>query len=293
MRSRFRASVAGLVCVGTALGAVMLSSGPSQAASRTVTEPYYVSLGDSYAIGYQPGIGPTTGYTGVVAKQLHMQLENFGCGGATTTSILNSIGCGAPAGIDAVPYPSQTQAAAAVAFITAHPGQIGLVTVSIGGNDITACAANADPVACVEAAAATISTNVTTLAGDLRAATGTGVPIIGLTYPDVILGEWVANPPNQTLATESVTAFQEIVNPTLKSAYASAAGEFVDVTQHTGAYIPLTKTTKTATYGVIPKAVAKVCQLTYFCSVGDIHAHTKGYSIIGHLTVREFGGKLH
>jgi lysophospholipase L1-like esterase len=192
-----------------------------------------------------------------------------------------------------VPYPTQTQAAAAEAFIAAHPGQIGLITVSIGGNDVTACASQADPVACVESAAGTIDTNVTTLAQGLRSAAGSSVPILGLTYPDVILGEWVADPPNQNLAEESVAAFQLIVNPTLQDAYASAGGSFVDVTQHTGAYIPLSHTTVSPTYGRIPIAVAKVCRLTYFCSEGDIHARTKGYRLIGSLTVAEDRGRLH
>ena len=44
------------------------------------------------------GSGATSGYTGYVAKKLKMQLENFGCGGATTASILNTVGCAAPYG---------------------------------------------------------------------------------------------------------------------------------------------------------------------------------------------------
>ena len=47
-----------------------------------------------------------------------MQLENFGCGGATTTSILTAIGCvesglRAGRGHRAVPYPTTTQEQAA------------------------------------------------------------------------------------------------------------------------------------------------------------------------------------
>jgi lysophospholipase L1-like esterase len=286
-RTRFSAALTVAGLVATTLTGVVAAAASAPAGAQGA-KPFYLSLGDSYSIGYQPDIGPTKGYTGFVASQLDMQLENFGCGGATTTSILDSVGCGAPAGKDAVPYPTETQEAAALDFIDAHPGQIGLITVSIGGNDITACATNPDPTTCVESAAGTIDTNVTKLAGDLRAAADPSVPIIGLTYPDVILGEWVANPPNQTLAQESVTAFSTIVNPTLKNAYASASGAFVDVTKATGAYIPLTDTTDSATYGVIPRAVAKVCKLTYSCTVGDIHANTKGYLIIGHLVVREF-----
>ena len=56
---------------------------------------YYVSLGDSYSVGYQPSPTPgaTAGYTAYVAQQTHLKLVNFGCGGATTVSILHTNGC--------------------------------------------------------------------------------------------------------------------------------------------------------------------------------------------------------
>jgi lysophospholipase L1-like esterase len=272
------------------------AASPASRPKMTSATKYYVSLGDSYSVGYQPSPSPggaTTGYTGYVAKKLKMQLENFGCGGATTASILDTVGCTTPYGpaaaTDAVAYPTQTQIAAADAFLTAHTGQIGLITVSIGGNDVTACAAAANPIACVGTAVVTIKTNVTKLVGDLRTAAGSGVPIIGLTYPDVLLGEWVypTYPPtsaDQTLASESVTAFQDLINPTLKTAYASAGGTFVDVTAATGAYTPLSTLATLAPYGKIPKAVVDVCKLTWYCQLGNIHANTKGYTEIGKLT---------
>src|ERR1700688_1064195 len=83
--------------------------------------PYYLSLGDSYSVGYQPGLGATAGYTAYVAKKLKMQLENFGCGGAPPGSILTAIGClesgfGPVAATNVAPYHSITQEAAAMAF---------------------------------------------------------------------------------------------------------------------------------------------------------------------------------
>ena len=35
-------------------------------------------------------------------------------------------------------------------------------------------------------------------------------------------------------------------------------------------------------------AVAEVCQLTYFCSQGNIHADTAGYDFIGALVVADY-----
>ena len=40
-----------------------------------------------------------------------------------------------------------------------------------------------------------------------------------------------------------------------------------------------------APYGRLPVAVGEVCQLTYFCTQGNIHAHTTGYNFIGSLVV--------
>jgi len=166
------------LAVGAMTVGIFAASGTSQAARpATKAQLLYVSLGDSYSVGYQnPTLGNTAGFTGYVAKKEKLQLENFGCGGATTTSLFTQIGCSpqSSAATDGVAYPTTDQVDAAVAFITAHPGQIGLVTVSIGGNDVTACANNTDPISCVIAATGTIKTNVDHLVAVLHAALTSG-----------------------------------------------------------------------------------------------------------------------
>src|SRR5262245_44360909 len=92
--------------------------------------PYYVSLGDSYASGHEAGIGNTdNGFAYQVvdeatAASRPLALVNFGCGGATTTSVLEAEGC-SPSGLGpgAAPYDGQTQLEAAEAFIREHPGE--------------------------------------------------------------------------------------------------------------------------------------------------------------------------
>jgi lysophospholipase L1-like esterase len=265
----------------------------AEAATKPAT--YYVSLGDSYSVGYQPGKGATPGYTAVVARGTRLRLVNFGCGGATTTSLISSIGCPdtLPHTAGAMVYPTTTQEAAAEAFLTAHRGHIGLITVSIGGNDVTACAAQASPIPCVATAVGGIAANVSSLARALRSVAGPHVPIIGLTYPDVILGSYVypTQPAAATavsLAKLSVTAFKALINPALAKAYAAGGGTLVDVTKATGAYVPLTRTVHVLPYGTIPTAVASVCRLTWFCAQGNIHATTKGYTLIGKLVVAKY-----
>jgi len=160
-----------------------------------------------------------------------------------------------------------------------------------------------------------IKTHVTTLVGALRtalttadgAAAGKKVPIVGLTYPDVLLGLWVNSGPggavpntpsfppssgNKSLATLSITAFKSYINPALKEAYKTGHAKFVDVTAKTGAYSKLTKTKKMdiSALGLgtitVPKAVNEVCQLTWYCQLGNIHANNAGYTLIGNLIVK-------
>jgi lysophospholipase L1-like esterase len=292
--------------------ALLAVPGVSQAKTNPFTGKYYISLGDSYSVGYQPSPSPggaTSGYTGVVAGKLKMTLENFGCGGATTASIGTYTGiCGTggsygpPAATGAGPViPGDTQVQNAEAFIAdpANTGKVGLVTVSIGGNDVTSCASAADPISCVSGVVTSIQTNVTALVTSLESTlTANGdsaAPIVGLTYPDVILGSWVYptyNPaPGNTLAGLSAEAFSLLINPALKTAYTSApTGKFVDVTSATGAYTSFsiegklgksTGVTDVPKGDKVPKAVIDVCKLTYYCTLGNIHANTKGYAEIG------------
>lgn len=288
-----RTRLALLVAAALAATSLVALSGAARAGAAGPT--YYVSVGDSYSVGYQPGVGATTGYAGYVTKKTHLTLANFGCGGATTTSIIDTVGCPdvLPHTAGAHLYPTTTQAAAAEAFLTAHRGHIGLITVSIGGNDVTACAAQASPIPCVTTAVTSIDQNVTTLATGLRAAAGPKVPIIGLTYPDVLLGAYVypaqpATASRMALASQSVVAFKSLINPALAKAYGAAGGAFVDVTAATGAYTPLTTTVTVAPYGTIPRAVARVCSLTWFCAVGNIHATSAGYALIGKLVTARY-----
>ena len=77
-----------------------------------------------------------------------------------------------------------------------------------------------DPIPCVLAAATSITTNVDTLVSELNAALtangDTTAKVIGLTYPDVILGDWVfpAGPqpdPGRTVG----HGVRHLINPTL------------------------------------------------------------------------------
>lgn len=70
---------------------------------------------------------------------------NFGCSGATSASLVATTGCdSASLAPGAAPYDSATQLDAAVGFLEDHPGEVALITVSVGGNDVFPCAVASD-----------------------------------------------------------------------------------------------------------------------------------------------------
>ncbi len=267
---------------------------PPPTASSTTTgstapaDRVHVSLGDSYATGYRPADAGAPagaerdGFAYLVAERSDLRLINLACSGATSTQLRSEPGCPpANRGPDAPDPAGRTQLDAAVQALREHQGRVGLVTLIIGGNDLAPCARAHDPLTCASQAVADVRANLAATLPALREAAG-DAPIVGLTYPDVFLGAWVspAFPNGQDLARLSVSLFRDFFNAALKSEYEKVGAEFVDVTATTGGYGPLTETTQDPTYGPIPTPVAKVCALTYFCELTDVHPTPAGHEAI-------------
>ncbi|WNV85111.1 GDSL-type esterase/lipase family protein [Umezawaea sp. Da 62-37] len=258
----------------------------------------YVSIGDSYAAGYRPspdGSGSTTtdGFAYQVAADPRvtgrpLELVNFGCAGVTSTALRENPGCAAGAsGPGAPAYPRQAQVDAAVAFITGNRERIALVTVVVGGNDIKPCvqrpdgAPRPDATACLAEAGKALRANLAILLGALRSAVGPTTPIVGVTYPDVYLGAWVATTPGaRDLAVASVALFRDQLNPALRAEYSAVGALFADITAATGGYGPLEEIVDDPTYGKIPNPVARLCALTYYCRLRDVHPTVDGHRVI-------------
>lgn len=286
-----------LAAVAALLLALALPS--TSDAAKQPKKQFYVNLGDSYATGYQPK--PSRGSTNRgYANQLvplarkrgyRFELVNFGCGGATTASLLKQKGCRAAARAKAgrAPYKG-TQIKAAETFLKANRKRTGLITVSISGNDVTKCAGDPEPVPCVTEATESINTNLKALLERLRKAAGPKVRIVGTTYPDVILGEYLKNTDAaRSLAALSQVAFENIINPALKTQYEAVDGKFVDVTKATGGYDDLASAPLVDVEGSdaqAPQPVATICELTWYCELGDIHARASGYRVIAKLIAK-------
>ncbi|MBB4905099.1 GDSL-type esterase/lipase family protein [Actinophytocola algeriensis] len=272
----------------TAPSASSVPTAPATTGRTAPADGVYVSVGDSYATGYRPAddgapAGATRdGFAHLVAERTGMRLVNVGCSGATSASLRDEPGCAEFNRAPGAPDPGgRTQLDAAVAALRENEGRVGLVTVVIGGNDLTPCATARDVLTCTSEAVAEIQANLAAILPVLREAAG-DAPIVGLTYPDVFLGAWVsaAFPDGQNLARQSVPLFRDFFNPVLEAEYEKVDATFADVTAATGAYEPLTETTEDPAYGPVPAPVAKVCALTYFCEHTDVHPTPAGHEAI-------------
>jgi lysophospholipase L1-like esterase len=288
-----------------AIAALALPASASAAKKKPKTT-YYVSLGDSWAQGVQP-IGPgqadvatKKGFVNYAFKRLRkrhpgLKLIQLGCGGATTDSMIN----GTKRCVEKLPYKSKSKKTSQLTYakkwIRKHRKRVRYVSVIIGGNDIAPCASKGDNgaiIACVGHGIQQIKKNTKVIAKAIRSAGGKKPEIVGSTYADVVLGQWVKSENGKTLARLSVGIFRDQLNPTFKKAYSRRKIKFVDATAGFGAYIPFEQTTTMQPYGEIPVAVANICRLGWYCNARpagpDIHLKSKGYAKLGRMVLKKF-----
>lgn len=122
--------------------ALVVTAALSLPAAAQAGQQLCVSLGDSYAAGHEAtakGVEHTTtngfAYQTVTKARnrgYDLTLKNFGCGGATTTSILKAKSCPTKAlGPKGTAYVGITQIAAAKKFLEQRRGEVALITVSV------------------------------------------------------------------------------------------------------------------------------------------------------------------
>ncbi len=224
----------------------------------------YLALGDSVAAGtQQPQPFTDNGY----ADQLFKRLEDvygfdnfvnlscpgddtvemrFGIGGASTFGSL----CYGPFAV--LPPGGTSQLDVAVAYLLTHPGEVELITVTIGANDILACdPTDPDVAICVATQLGQIGANLPAIVGTLQAV-APGVPIVGMNYYNPNLAFWIVDP---ALA-EASLALTGPFNGTLEAVYGAFGVPVADVES-------AFKTLKTE--GKVPTNVRAVCRYTLMC----------------------------
>jgi lysophospholipase L1-like esterase len=253
---------------------------------------YYVALGDSLSTGFQPtlsgqGIETRSGYVNDIYAAEHRSVPNlalvdFGCPGDTTTSLLTGNGNYLLARRLHCDRNPGSQLGSAVAFLRAHhkPGEVPLITIDIGINDINHCAGLIEPQGCLLAGEAALKENLPRIVQRLRAAAPSGTVFAAMNLYDTYLGRSVASGATEANAAAFLGAYRE-ANVAIAADDARAGFRTANVA---GAF----DTYNTATvpwHGTLaPANVVRTCSLTWSCSplpIGhNIHPDDRGYRVI-------------
>jgi lysophospholipase L1-like esterase len=288
--------IATTIAVATVVVATGAMAGgvPAIAASHgikaTTASSFYLSLGDSLAQGVQPnakGVSVETNqgypdqlFTALKLGNPTLKLVKLGCPGETTASMIT--------GTHSIcSYSAGSQLNQAASFLAQHRGHVQLVTIDIGANDLNPCLALPtinQIAACLSKVFPKIQTNLIKIMNTLTSAGGSGPPpIIGMTYYDPELANWLkGTPADKTLAKDSIVLAQ-LFGSLLSGVYTKFGAKVADVFKsfHTTQFAA--RVTLPA-FGKVPKAVGYICSYTWMCAappVGpNIHANQLGYGVI-------------
>ena len=264
------ACLAACVVPAASAAAPAASAAAPAGAAAAPAHLYYLALGDWLATGIGASTS-TNDYVDLVAaheatRYPNLKAVDLGCGGATTTSMMDGPGCS---------YKTGTQLGDAVAFLRAHPHQVAFVTIDLGADDVAGCqSATGLDSACATSAMHQISTLLPRELGQLEAA-DPGVPLYGMNYYDPFLASWLSGAAGQSVATQSIASTDQL-NGLLDRIYAAAGASVADPSSR----FATDDTDPVGTYGgaTVPQDVATVCQWTDACtSPGSIQPDDQGY----------------
>lgn len=253
---------------------------------------YYVALGDSLSTGFQPtlsgkGIETHSGYVDDIYRTerryvSHLELVNFGCPGDTTTSLLTGAGNFALARRLHCDRSYGSQLAAAVAFLRAHhqPGEVPLITIDIGINDINHCSGLNEPDHCLLAGEDQITANLPRILGRLRARAPQDTVFAAMTLYDTYLGKRPTQGATAAGADAFLSAYRR-ANTTIAADDARAGFRTANVAGAFDTY----DTARVTWRGTYASAnLVRTCDLTWSCSGPpinhNIHPDNRGYGLI-------------
>jgi hypothetical protein len=265
---------------------------------------YYLSLGDSLSQGDQPNATgeslPTDqGFTDQLYAVLRrddpgLELHKLGCPGDTTTTMINGGICGY-SGANLVSYTSKTgsQLTAALDFI--RHNRVPLITIDIGADNILPCLTEGSfsaVAACVEQQFPIVQSELTDIVGQLRAA-DPHATIVGMTYYDVSLADWLTGSAGQAFATASLTIIGAFRN-LLAGVYQAGGARVADVYASFRTADMTGKLTLPG-IGTVPEDVGLLCQWTWMCTPAprgpNVHANVIGYGVIARTFLAAIGNR--
>ena len=274
----------------TAASSAASSSGPavSGPASATPSAPgasaspspsgngkLYLALGDSLAAGYQPGGAELrdTAYPALTAGRLAargapLTVENLGCSGETTTSLIKGGKCR---------FAEGSQLEQAESLLKSRRGEVGLVTIDIGGNDLLRCVRGGADIdtACVADGVRTVHRNLPTILKRLRASAGKDVPVLVLGYYNPWVAAKALDQPVKG-ADAAARAYSRL-SETIEDAAKGAGTTFVGLDK---AFATNDTTPTTIGGRTVPENAARICTLTNVCTAADIHLTDEGAATV-------------
>jgi lysophospholipase L1-like esterase len=280
-----------LITAATVLISLALFPGAS-AAKRPAR--YYLALGDSLSQGMQPDRHGATrntdqGYTdqlfAIERRRIpSLQLVKLGCGGESTSSMITGHGNDRNARLLHCDRKGGSQLTAAERFLRAHHGrgEVPLITIDIGANDVDGCVAATNLVQCLTTGEGSIKRDVPTILRRLKRAAPKGTTFADMTLYDPVLGGYFSTAPGAKTLAQASPVFLKQVNDILTSADAAAGFRTADVAGAFNSY----DSTDTVPFGgqAIPVNVANVCSWTWVCTTPpsgpNIHANKNGYAVI-------------
>ncbi|MGH8980532.1 MAG: hypothetical protein ACRDWE_05865 [Acidimicrobiales bacterium] len=242
------------------------------------TRNYYVAVGASQTLGYQPtpwgSQRPTDrGYANDLTamertRWARLHLVKFACPGIRLDLALHGGGrCRRPEG---------SEVATAAAFVRAHPGQVVLVTLDLGYPDVESCMdeGRVDS-ACVAGALALVRTDLPKVVSRLRAAGGSTLTIVGLDHFDPFLSDYVASPAPRPAFAEASARVVERLNRALTAALGKVGVPVAHVaaTFATGTTTPV----QMGAAAMVPREVEAICTYTWKCIDQNPHPNDRGY----------------
>ena len=293
--------LAGVATIAVAVGLVVglslrLGVGHSSAAGDTIVKPpatsryvsgdFYLAVGASSSLGYQPmGIpggrehATKRSYADDLVelqakKGVTLSLLQIGCPGETAASMLSAV--------DHCFSTSDGQLHQAVLFLRSHRNEAGIVTVDLGFNDVRACLTRPALVpVCANAGVAAVRNSMPKVLSELRSAAGPRVRFVGLLAADPFLAHYLQGPKGRADAASTLTTMNQL-NDVLRADYVAAKIPVADVAftfqSDDQNLVAL------AGVGEVPTNVAVICHLTWMCDVSpwgpDDHPNDAGYLAI-------------
>jgi lysophospholipase L1-like esterase len=261
---------------------------PTGAEAKAKPTKYYLALGDSLAWGYEQDaagkvVRSPNSYVNQVYKAARkrtkkLKLVNYGCPGENLKTFVDGGCIGQPL---VSTYDTRSQWTKAAAFLKKHRKQTKLITISIGANEFTPCAAGGSiDIACIGLGVQRLEAGLPAVLKKVRHAAGKKVKIVTHDLYNPYLALALRGGSYATLAYGSVE-IQKGVNATIRAAAKAAKIATASVTTPFQSEDLTDQTTLAGQQ--VPVAVAKVCELTQIClpaPQGNIHPNDAGYAVI-------------